>query len=355
MKLLPVLTWVVAGETAEPLDPRLLPLLKAIGATASLTAAVASCGVSYRAAWGLLRDYERRAGTPLALLERGRGARLTAAGQGLLDGERQAALRLAPHLRALDIEIGAAPHKQKPASVVPLRIAASHDLALAALAAGLASEVALDLDLSFVGSLHGLREFAEGRAGLAGFHVPMGGRIAWDRTPFVRGLNARRHRLIRFVDRDQGLILPRGGAAGVASLRDVAERALRFINRQRGSGTRVLIDQILASESVDPRDLDGYDREEFTHLAVAATVASGGADAGFGLRAAAAEYGLAFVPLVRERYYLAVRATDVEAPGVARLIRLLRSRAFGALSRRFPGYRSAAAGTVVPLDALARA
>ena len=88
---------------------------------------------------------------------------------------------------------------------------------------------------------------------------------------------------------------------------------------------------------------------------MAATVASGGADAGFGLRAAAAEYRLAFVPLVRERYFLAVRAKDLATPGVARLIHLLRSAAFARMARRLPGYKATAAGTVVTLDALATA
>ena len=133
--------------------------------------------------------------------------------------------------------------------------------------------------------------------------------------PSSNGCVARRDKLIRFVDREQGLILPRGNPARVRSLRGVVERKLRFINRQRGSATRLLIDRMLADERRStPSALEGFGNEEFTHPAVAATVASGGADAGFGLRAAAAEYGLAFVPLVRERYFLAVRAKDaVEA------------------------------------------
>ncbi len=114
------------------------------------------------------------------------------------------------------------------------------------------------------------------------------------------------------MDREQGLILARGNPAQVRHLRDVADRRLRFVNRQRGSGTRLLIDRMIADERIDVSTLEGFGNEEFTHPAVAATVASGGADAGFGLRAAAAEYGLAFVPLVRERYYLALRAKDAD-------------------------------------------
>jgi molybdate-binding protein len=168
----------------------------------------------------------------------------------------------------------------------------------------------------------------------------------------VRGLRKRRDRLIRFVDRDQGLILPHGNPARVQGLRDVAVQGLRFINRQRGSGTRLLIEQMIAHDRIDPMRIAGYDKEEFTHPAVAATVASGGADAGFGLRAAAAEYRLAFVPLVRERYFLAVRAKAAETPAITRLVQALRSPLFVRIVRGLAGYAADASGTFVGVDAI---
>ena len=136
------------------------------------------------------------------------------------------------------------------------------------------------------------------------------------------------------------------------SFSDVAAKGLRFVNRQRGSGTRLLIDQLLADEGVDPSALAGYRREEFTHGAVAATVASGGATVGFGLRAAAAEYGLSFVPLVRERYFLAVRTRDLDAPPTQHLVEALGSPAFTKITRSLPGYDARATGTVVGIDAI---
>ena len=108
----------------------------------------------------------------------------------------------------------------------------------------------------------------------------------------------------------------------------------------------------MPDERIDPAAIIGYGNEEFTHRAVAATVASGGADAGFGLRAAAAEYRLAFVPLVRERYFLAVRARALETAAIVRLIQVLRSPSFKAIVRQFAGYRANAAGSVVSLDAI---
>jgi len=353
MKLVPALRWHLVGDADEALDDRLLPLLETVAATGSLAAAVTACGISYRAAWGLLRDYQRKLGAPLVLLERGRGASLTATGAQLLRAQQVAAQRLARILPVLAIELGPAQRRADQRPVLRLRVAASHDLALAVLSEMLPEPAGIVLDLAVMGSLHALREFGEGRADVAGFHVPIGVHASADLAPFLRWLRERRDKLVRFVDREQGLILARGNPAHVRNLRDVAERHLRFVNRQRGSGTRLLIDRMLAAERIDPATLEGFGNEEFTHPAVAATVASGGADAGFGLRAAAAEYGLAFVPLVRERYFLAVRAKDAVKPPFVRLLEALGSPAFARRVRRLPGYDCAAAGSISGLEALA--
>ena len=352
MRIIPTISWTLAGDHDAMLDARLLPLLEAIAASASLAAAVVECGISYRAAWGLLRGYRQMLGAPLVSLERGRGASLTAIGEQLVRAQTTAAQRLARILPDLTIDLGPSPRAQPRIPPLRLHVAASHDLALATLSEALPEGAGIMLELSVMGSLHALREYAEGRADVAGFHVPIDRRKTWERAPFLRWLRARRDTLIRFVDRDQGLILARGNPARVKSLRDVADRNLRFVNRQRGSGTRLLIDRMIADEDIDASALNRFGTEEFTHPAVAATVASGGADAGFGLRAAAAEYGLAFVPLVRERYFLAVRSKDVGKPPVARLIDALRSPAFARHVRRFPGYRPAEAGSVSGLEAL---
>jgi molybdate transport repressor ModE-like protein len=352
MKLVPGVVWSLQGESAETLDPRLMPLLRAVATTTSLKAAVADCGISYRAAWGLLRDYQQKLGEPLVLLERGRGANLSPAGERLIGVASAAERRLARVLPSLATELGAPSQAQAHGPRQQVRMAASHDLALAALASALPERHGLSLEVSFIGSLLALREFAEGRVDVAGFHVPVGRRPDWDRASIMRGLRARRDRLIRFVDREQGLILPSGNPMQVRNFHDIAQRRLRFINRQPGSGTRLLIDQMIDHERVDRADVAGYGNEEFTHRAVAATVASGGADAGFGLRAAAAEYRLAFVPLVRERYFLAVRARAVRTAPVERLLEALRGPMFARIARNFAGYRLDAPGSVVGLDAI---
>jgi molybdate transport repressor ModE-like protein len=351
MRFAPALAWTLVDGDVTTVDERLLPLLDGIATSASLAAAVVACGVSYRAGWGLLRDYQRKLGAPLVRLERGRGARLTALGEQLLRAQGLAAQRVARILPALAIELAPGPHPPEANRALRLRIAASHDLALATLAERLPA-AGIELELSVMGSLHALKEYAEGRADLAGFHVPIGRGATRERAPFLQWLRTGRDRLVHFVDREQGLILPRGNPAQVKSLRDVAIGNLRFVNRQRGSGTRLLIDAMLADEHLQASAIHGYGNEEFTHAAVAATVASGGADAGFGLRAAAAEYGLGFVPLVRERYYLAVRARDVDKPAVTRLIRAMQNPAFVRRARRLPGYQLPAMVSIAGLNAL---
>ena len=351
MRVVPTVSWRLEGDASEALDERLLPLLEAIAAASSLAEAVGDRGISYRAAWGLLREYQRKLGVPLVLLERGRGASLTPVGKRLVAARAAANRQLARILPRLAADIGPQSPHQKGSSPLRLRVAASHDLALAQLAESLRADSGLGLELSFMGSLHALREYVEGRADVAGFHVPISG-VARDRKPFLKWLRARRDRLVRFVDRDQGMILPRGNPAQVKQFRDVAQKRLRFVNRQRGSGTRLLIDQLLGDSRIESTAIAGYRTEEFTHAAVAATIASSGADAGFGLRAAAAEYRLAFVPLVRERYFLAIRADAAESAAVVRLTDVLQSAAFERITRPLAGYRSAAAGSIVGLDAL---
>ena len=349
-----MLMWRLVDGAVETMDDRLLPLLEGVGTSGSLASAVIGCGISYRAAWGLLRDYQRKLGKPLVLLERGRGASLTGLGEQLLRAQNVAGRRVARILDALAIDLGPGP--TQPHGIAPLRLraAASHDLALAMLADTLPA-AGIELELSVMGSLHALREFAEGRVDLAGFHVRIDRGTTRERAPFLRWLRTRRDKLIRFVDREQGLILPRGNPAEVRNLRDIASRNLRFVNRQRGSGTRLLVDGMITDGKLEAAAINGYGNEEFTHAAVAATVASGGADAGFGLRAAAAEYGLAFVPLARERYFLAVRAKDVDKAPLSRLVDALRNPAFIQRARRLPGYQTAAAGSITGLDVLASA
>jgi putative molybdopterin biosynthesis protein len=144
--------------------------------------------------------------------------------------------------------------------------------------------------------------------------------------------------VVRLVHREQGLIVAPGNPLGLTGIDDLARDGLRYVNRQRGAGTRVLLDHELAQRGIAPDAVPGYAREEHTHLAVAAAVAAGRADAGLGVLAAARAFDLDFVPVTREPYDLVLAAETLEDPVTAPLWALLESAAFRAAVEALGGY-----------------
>lgn len=313
---------------AESVDlVELSHLLQALARSPRVGSAAQALGVSYRGAWGKLVRAERLLGVPLVDRVKGHGSRLTEAGAALARAgarfEREAARRLDAPAR----EFGEALAPLLRPRTTALRVAASHDLLLQAVFAQGSDE---RWSVRFVGSEPALEAIARGEADLAGFHLP---------EPLPRGdgrpavFDDARCFVEAVMRREQGLIVARGNPRRVRDVADLARPGLRFVNRQRGAGTRAWFDRLLRERGMKPSQIAGYEREEFTHLAVAASVAAGLADVGFGLRAAAAQLDLGFVPIGTERYFLAgVRGLRVEA-SVRGLLRELRARA-----GRTPGY-----------------
>ena len=346
LRLEPEISWRAAGRATPPFDRRLAPLLAAIRARSTLRAAAQDVGLSYRAAWGLLSDTGRSLGVALVELQRGRGTRLTAAGEQLVAADARAARRLRES--ALEIELG--PQRTARASRRGLTVVASHDLLLGALCDQWARPEGLVRDIAFKGSLESLGALARGETDIAGFHA--GASTGTDATAALRQvLDSRRDVLIRFAEREQGLMVKRGNPKRLRSIGDVAAKDARFINRQRGSGTRLLIDQLLSDARLVPTAIRGYETEEFTHLAVAATVAAGRADAAFGLKAAANRFGLDFITAHREVYWLAVRARRVDSETVQALRRGIAGEPLRRAARGLAGYSIRGAGTVMPVGA----
>jgi putative molybdopterin biosynthesis protein len=144
--------------------------------------------------------------------------------------------------------------------------------------------------------------------------------------------------VIRLVHRDQGLIVAAGNPLGLKGIEDLARDGVRYVNRQRGAGTRVLLDHELRRQGISPDAVEGYAREEPTHLAVAAAVAAGRGDAGLGIMAAARAFGLDFLPVTREPYDLVVAAAEVDTPRLEPLWTLLRSARFRVSVGELGGY-----------------
>lgn len=339
--------WLPGQTPPKSGEAQLFAMLNGINRDGSLRAAVQQAGLSYRYAWGLIGRWEKRFGQKLVVMERGRGTRLTPLGVKLLWAQRRVEARLAPQFDSLSSEIERELAQALDAGELRIALSASHDLALGTLRDYLAKHGGPRLDIQFHGSEACLARLAAGDAELAGFHHQ------GDLSPYGAILKGRRLALIRFVTRTQGLILMKGNPRRLGSFADIARGKARFINRQRGSGTRVAIDRLLAQSNITSSRIVGYEQEEFTHLAVAATVASGHADAGFGIQAAAHQFGLDFVPLLTEQYDLACEVSALQGEKMQRVVEALKKPALRNTIRRTPGYGIETLGDVLDLQTTA--
>lgn len=332
------------------LDHPLFELLAAIHGTGSVAQAAESLRLSYRHVWGSLKKWEQVLGSDLILWERGKRARLSGFGEKLLFAEQRARTRVLPQLENLvaEMEREFAFAFDPTTHVVPMY--ASHDMALPRLKEFMGQEARLHLDLQFRGSMECLAALSRGECLLAGFHVSEDrARGTLTQKTFKKLLKPGKHKLINFLGRQQGLIVRPGNPKNIRSLRDLKRPELRFVNREPGSGTRLEIEQLLAAENIAESSINGYDSAEPTHLSVAAAVASGQADVGFGIQAAAAKSGLGFIPLIREQYYFVCLKESLEEPAIAKLRELLRRKEWELLIQDLPGYDTRHAGDVVSL------
>lgn len=308
-------------QTGSQVDNPLFDLLSAVAAEGSIQGAAKALALSYRHLWGSLKQWEETLGQALVVWQRGQPARLTPFAERLLWSERQARERLVPHIEALRRELQRVLEEALDGSRQVLRIDASHDLMLPMLQQ-LGDAQGLHIELRFAGSLDALRSLAEGRCVVAGFHAPPLSRSEHYARALKALLKPGRHKLISAMRRTQGLMVAPGNPHSVHSLADVAQQGLRFVAREPGSGTGLLAEHLAAQQGFPLAALQ-VAAQETSHLACAAAVASGSADATLGIEAAAVRHGLGFVPLVEEDYYLVCLADALEQPAVRLLCRLL--------------------------------
>lgn len=341
------LSWLSPPDAQSGADRPLLSLLAGVRAHGSIAGAAKAARLSYRHAWGMLGRWEQLLGRSVVVPEQGRGAKLAPLGEQLLEADLRIRRRLEPILARLSAEL----ERQFAASLQvaepTLRIVASHDLALLQLRdLALANGIALDLHVR--GSSESLAAYARGECELAGFHL-IAGRPDLDLRLW---LAPHRDAILRFATRRQGLMVKRGNPKRIGAIADLARPAVRFVNRQEGSGTRVLFDRLLAEVGVRSRQIRGYAVEEYTHLAVAATVASGMADAAFGIEAAAVHHGLAFVPIATEEYLVACPLARLKSKQIVMLRKLMASADFRAATAGLAGYDLQRAGRLLRSSAL---
>ena len=224
----------------------------------------------------------------------------------------------------------------------------SHDPALDVLASEISRRSnPLRLVSTNAGSYGGLLALRRDEAHLAGCHLLDPSTSTYNVAEVRRVLRGRDVTLVNFVIREQGLIVPSGNPKQLQSVRDLTRSDVRFVNRQRGSGTRMLLDHLLTCEGIEPDSIHGYAREQYTHLAVAADVESGTADVGLGVRSAAQALETDFVPIGMEHYDLVIPNEHLDVPAVAALLTILRDRVFADQVRSMGGYDVARMGEIV--------
>ena len=305
MKIGLELAWrIQLGEHAFVIEPLLFKLLEAVEQGGHLNYAARATGVSYRHAWGLMRLWEERLKLPLLDLQRGRGASLTDSGRALLAARAQATSTTRSVLERAASNATALLAPSLDDARATLRIASSSSELINGLVDSLRAErwpVVLDM----LGSEAALRRYQRGEIDIAGFHLPLGALGPTVGMALTAMLDDARDQVLLLELRSLGLLSRRDRELG--ALEELTRDNVRFINRQPGSGTRLIFDGLLGLRSIAPGNIVGYRNEEYTHSAVAAMVASGAADAGFATASAAAQFDLAFKPFVQERFYVCLR------------------------------------------------
>jgi len=223
----------------------------------------------------------------------------------------------------------------------------SHDPALGVLEDVLkALHPELKLSATNVGSLGGLLALRRGEAHVAGTHLLDPATGSYNLADIARHLAGVDVVVVRLMTREQGLIVARGNPQKIKGLRDLTRKGVRFVNRQPGAGTRVLLDAKLAKLRIRPERIVGYEREEFTHMAVAAAVDSDLADVGLGVRAAAQALRLGFIPIETEEYDLVLRRDFFASVQGTALLAAVRSAEFKTALAGFGGYGTQETGNV---------
>lgn len=242
--------------------------------------------------------------------------------------------------RSVDLAATPKPHRA-------LRFSGSHDLAIAWLATHF-NEIApgYTLHVKFSGSLPGLTAIREGDTDVAGAHLLDESTGTYNLPAIQEMMPSEKMALITLAHRRIGFMVKPGNPKNISGVQDLTKTDIRFINRQKGSGTRVLLDSLLRDNSVDPTQIAGYDEEVTTHSEVATAVSESRADAGIGLEAAARAYGLEFIFITLERYDLVVRGADAALPPYKRVIEFLKSGDFRQLLQRLEGYDSRESGLI---------
>ena len=352
------LSWFCGEREQQAIEEALFRLLQAIRDKGSLKRGAEESRLSYRHAWGLLKKWETEFNSPLVTLQRGRnhGANLTALGEKLLQSQQILSDKFLSEYQAIGEEISLSLLDEiKSKEQHKLKISASHGMAISYLNKLLQDSSSVKTELEVHGSLESLRLLNQSNYDVAGFHYPLNDSLnnfSDTLAPLYRQyLNPEKYEMMLVATREQGIITDTKNSAKIKNLYDLLKRSVRFINRQPDSGTRTILDQLLTSSDINSKEINGYNNEEFTHVAVAAMIASGAANAGFGIKAAASQFKLHFIPLIKEAYVLAIdRKIPTHMKSLLRTV--LNSTEFKTTVNTYPGYDATNAGKRLNLESI---
>jgi len=342
--------WRISFSKNASMDTALLlRLLSAIQSQGAILQAAKSVNLSYRHAWGLLREAEAILGGALLEKQRGRGTTLTRLGSTLLWAERRIAARLSPTLESLSSELERELDQSIAGPGNTVRLCASYGFAVDALMRCLDRDE-LPIDLRYLSGKEAVAAFSQKECELAGFHVPIGAFESTAIQYYSPYLDRKKHCLIHVANLNQGLFVAPGNPKKITSLAHLARTGVRFVNRQAGSSTRKVLELLLEQAAICSAAISGFETSEFTHSAIAAYIASNMADVGFGVETAARRFGLDFIPLMKERYFFAAQKDSIGQSPVLDVVEILQSDKFRSEVNQLEGYDATDTGRILALD-----
>lgn len=244
-----------------------------------------------------------------------------------------------------------APAKKEPSAPINqtgfIRLSGSHDFLVEHFAKQAAISLNLQIQPSYIGSLEGLMMLYRGHCDIAAIHLLDPASQEYN-LPFIHQLFVYESILVlRLAAREQGFIVAKGNPKRIQDFTDLIRKDVQFVNRQKGAGTRFLLDSKLSSHGIDPAGIKGYTNEEWNHLSAASYISRGMADAAFGIQSAASHLGLDFIPVAKENFDLVFRFTEENKHNLSKLIHYLQSPAFKESLTDLEGYSIEDLGKII--------
>lgn len=333
-------------DAAEPIDlNQLMQILAALDKVGNLSAAAKICQLSYRHAWGIVRKGEQAFGAVLIETSRRQGSKLTEFSRQMLHKYRRVNSKANDYLQDLQLQFNQSLGELYQSKHPVLRLHASHGFAVEGLMRRNADQSnQLAIELHYRTGSEALASLKQGECDVAGFQIPLGKYQAETLKHYNDYIDLDDLMLAFLAQRNVGLFVQSGNPFSIRSMADLMRPEVRVVNRQQGSGSRHLMRLMIQEEQLDADLILNYGAIEFTHMAVAAHVASGMADVGFGIETAAWRCGLDFISLGQERYFFAFHRDMVNSAVIQQFLSLLRSAEYSQYMHQLVGYKSQGLG-----------